>query len=48
MQVHDFETRLWRMMQFVLEEMWQQGPALDTSGQMLADLLPAMDSSLAW
>ena len=35
-------------MHFVLEEMWQPAPALDTSGQMLVDLWPAMEPSLAW
>ena len=37
-----------RKMHFVLEEMWQQAPALDTSGPTLADLLLAMDFSRAW
>ena len=37
-----------RKMHFVLEEMWQPAPALDTSGQMLVDLWPAMEPSLAW
>ena len=37
-----------RKMHFVLEEMWQPAPALDTSGQMLVDLWPATEPSLAW
>ena len=45
---HAFETKTRRMMHFVLEEMWRQGPALDTSGPMLADLLLAMESSPEW
>ena len=43
-----FETKICRTMHFVLEEMWQQAPALDTSGPTLADLLLAMDFSRAW
>ena len=43
-----FETKAHRMMHFVLEERWRQGPALDTSGLMLADLLLVMESSPEW